>query len=273
MHRLCQGCCSQGPAPCRADDEFKFYDAQITGANSYGNTSRIFINNRVAFEGQVVGGDACHCSTMSSRCGCAFPNREDVELKVANPGIYISSRDIRGRELARDIVKVFNSRNFLTKKAYVHAGLLFTVTGNFLDRSENQRLNFHAGEKILIDKKFFRNEKFNSNNGSGSAQHDFPDFLSHWSYVNSGGDHLLCNLQGHRGVVGSPVVGGSTNYYLFKDPVILSRNRGTYGISDTGQRGINNWLNRHQCNWLCTHFNLAGGVPSAAGNHATNIRF
>lgn len=225
---------------------FEYYDAQLSK-----NSTRIYINHHLAFKARKVRGDPS-----------VFKNGETLELKAANSPRSISPRDMDGRELARSIVQDFNLNNFVTKKAYINTGLLLKISEKL---NNNNRLDMSVGDYVFIDKKI-DTVKFNSNNGWSAGHHDFPDFLSHWSYVNSGGAHLLCNLKGHRGVAGSPRINDTDNYYLFQDPVILSRNEGSYGLADTGQSGIDDWLNHHECNWLCKHHNLSGGASSSDEN-------
>ena len=64
--------------------------------------------------------------------------------------------------------------------------------------------------------------------------------LSHFTYHVSGGQFVLCDLQG--GVYDKGVV--------LTDPVILSRTR-TYGVTDLGAKGISSFFSQHRCNEFC----------------------
>lgn len=66
--------------------------------------------------------------------------------------------------------------------------------------------------------------------------------LSHYSYHTSGGQVLLCDLQGGILPDGSGIV--------LTDPVILSRDR-SYGVTDLGPEGMSTFFSRHVCNVFC----------------------
>lgn len=70
--------------------------------------------------------------------------------------------------------------------------------------------------------------------------------LSHFSYHQSGGRYVLCDLQG----------GFKKGRLVLTDPVILSRDR-QYGVTDLGAEGISTFFSRHQCNSFCrSHWQL-----------------
>ena len=73
-------------------------------------------------------------------------------------------------------------------------------------------------------------QKFNSNTGWASSGTDWTEImqaLSHYSYHVSGGQYLLCDLQG----------GLFRDGAILSDPVIMSR-YGQYGPTDMGPEGI-----------------------------------
>ena len=81
--------------------------------------------------------------------------------------------------------------------------------------------------------------------------------LSHYSYHITGGQLVLCDLQG--GVVWTK----KTKGIILTDPVILSRS-GSYGLTDLGQDGISTFFSRHVCNSYCrSHW----AKPRAATAH------
>jgi len=65
--------------------------------------------------------------------------------------------------------------------------------------------------------------------------------LSHFSWMNSKGKILLCDLQGVKTEKG----------YILTDPAILSTKCGKYGLTDLGPTGIMNFFNAHVCNDIC----------------------
>ncbi|KAI0478318.1 kinase-like domain-containing protein [Xylaria cf. heliscus] len=101
-----------------------------------------------------------------------------------------------------------------------------------------------TGGKSLVEPMIENFEKFNSNSGwapvTGGAWSEAMQALSHFSYHNSGGQLLLCDLQG----------GSYRNGYILSDPVIMSQ-RQTYGPTDLGQDGIRSFFHRHRCGRYC----------------------
>ncbi|KAG7284876.1 hypothetical protein NEMBOFW57_009491 [Staphylotrichum longicolle] len=102
------------------------------------------------------------------------------------------------------------------------------------------------------------------------------EVLGQWTehvavYHVSGGNHVLCDLQG----------GICQHELVLSDPVILSRT-GDYGVTDLGRDGISSFFSQHDCNQHCRpnwtkpanprlHFNPVPGttmlrrtVPTAA---------
>jgi hypothetical protein len=105
--------------------------------------------------------------------------------------------------------------------------------------------NTAAGEQVAVEKLIpGKWEKFNSNGGWSSGRHLLPDALSHWTWVHSQGDYLLCDLQGVR-------TSGRDACYVFTDPAIITKKPRAYGDADLGTRGISNWFANHTCNALC----------------------
>lgn len=64
--------------------------------------------------------------------------------------------------------------------------------------------------------------------------------LSHFSYDVSGGELLLCDLQGGVGNAGA----------VLTDPAICSRDR-EYGATDLGVSGIDLFFREHKCRNFC----------------------
>lgn len=102
------------------------------------------------------------------------------------------------------------------------------------------------GEPCVIEP-FIRNfEKYNSNSGwvPNSEAHRIlaMQALSHFSYHSSGGQFLLCDLQG--GVFNKGIA--------LTDPVIMSNKR-RFGPTDLGREGMLSFFSRHECNQFCRH--------------------
>jgi len=100
-----------------------------------------------------------------------------------------------------------------------------------------------VGRKTLQEPFIQGYEKFNSNTGWADDSTPWPrvmQALRHYSYHASGGQLLLCDLQG--GVYATSGV--------LTDPVILSQ-RQSYGVTDLGPRGISSFFSNHRCNEFC----------------------
>lgn len=100
-----------------------------------------------------------------------------------------------------------------------------------------------AGRKVLQEPFIQKYQKFNSN--SGWSDDSIPwarvmQALSHFSYHTSGGQTLLCDLQG--GVYQDGVV--------LTDPVVMSQTR-AFGPTDLGAEGISTFFAHHVCNEYC----------------------
>ncbi|KAI1148180.1 kinase-like domain-containing protein [Nemania diffusa] len=102
-----------------------------------------------------------------------------------------------------------------------------------------------SGAKNLVEPMIENYEKFNSNSGwadiTGGAWSEAMQALSHFSYHNSGGQLLLCDLQG----------GAYRDGYILSDPVIMSQHRRMYGPTDLGPDGIKSFFHRHRCGRFC----------------------
>eukprot|EP00930_Biecheleria_cincta_P011251 TRINITY_DN1138_c0_g1_i2.p1 TRINITY_DN1138_c0_g1~~TRINITY_DN1138_c0_g1_i2.p1 ORF type:complete len:699 (-),score=80.89 TRINITY_DN1138_c0_g1_i2:283-2379(-) len=92
--------------------------------------------------------------------------------------------------------------------------------------------------------------KFNSNSGwtppedSRFSKNDIMDYmqaLSHFSWDWSGGENLLCDLQGAY----------EDGKYVLTDPAIHSKKVGTYGDTDCGIVGQQAFFRHHKCSHWC----------------------
>ena len=76
-----------------------------------------------------------------------------------------------------------------------------------------------------------------------------PQCFSHFSFVASGHQKLICDLQG---------TWNATDGYLFTDPVMhrISLNKHDNGATDKGLLGIERFFGSHTCGPLCTRLGL-----------------
>ncbi|RWA09763.1 hypothetical protein EKO27_g5355 [Xylaria grammica] len=102
-----------------------------------------------------------------------------------------------------------------------------------------------SGKKALVEPIIENFEKLNSNSGwvnlVGGAWGEVMQALSHFSYHNSAGQILLCDLQG----------GPCSDGYILSDPAILSQTIRAYGPADLGPDGIYSFFRRHRCGSFC----------------------
>ncbi|KAI5925859.1 kinase-like protein [Camillea tinctor] len=141
--------------------------------------------------------------------------------------------DIKAVDKALEIVNRFNDLGIVNKSVKINVPDVWVFVGGG-DR---------AGQNYLNEPFIQNYQKFNSNTGwndDSKAWGEAMQALSHFSYHVTGGQFVLCDLQG--GIYRDEVV--------LSDPVILSRNR-DYGVTDLGSDGISSFFSQHCCNDFC----------------------
>jgi hypothetical protein len=122
---------------------------------------------------------------------------------------------------------------------------------------------FKPSERVLIEPYLGDSyEKFNTNHGmviESATQGLSMPTLSHFSYHISGGQYLLCDLQGVK----------KQDRYILTDPVICSLTE-QFGITDLGEDGIRSFFASHKCTPLCENRWLKHPSPQRYPN---NINF
>mmetsp|Transcript_49798 Transcript_49798/g.97642 ORF Transcript_49798/g.97642 Transcript_49798/m.97642 type:complete len:398 (+) Transcript_49798:145-1338(+) len=78
--------------------------------------------------------------------------------------------------------------------------------------------------------------------------------FSHFTYSNSNGQILICDIQGVEG--------------MYTDPQIHTSNGKGFGGGNLGSTGIRAFLLRHQCNDICQSVGLATIKPSELGENS-----
>ncbi|KAK4465919.1 kinase-like domain-containing protein [Cladorrhinum samala] len=142
--------------------------------------------------------------------------------------------DIKAVGKALEIVNRFNQLNVVDKTIKINVPEVWTF-----DRLSGS----WAGVKCLQEPFIQNYQKFNSNTGWVDTTRRWAQImqaLSHFSYHVSGGNYVLCDLQG--GIYRDEVV--------LSDPVILSRTR-EYGVTDLGPEGISSFFSQHGCTVYC----------------------
>ncbi|KAK3291305.1 kinase-like domain-containing protein [Chaetomium fimeti] len=141
--------------------------------------------------------------------------------------------DIKAVGRALEIVNRFNGLNIINKTVKFNVPAVWV-----LDKPAPQ-----AGQRALVEPFIQNYTKFNSNTGWTDDLGPWPQVmqaLSHFSYHISGGNNVLCDLQG--GIYRHEIV--------LSDPVILSRTR-DFGVTDLGPEGIASFFSYHDCNKYC----------------------
>lgn len=84
--------------------------------------------------------------------------------------------------------------------------------------------------------------KFNSNSGwvNDKCEHRLMQALSHFSFHFTGGQRLLCDLQG----------GAYDTHFVLTDPAILSTGK-EFGPADGGSEFMENFFAHHKCSEYC----------------------
>lgn len=80
---------------------------------------------------------------------------------------------------------------------------------------------------------------------------DIPQAFSHFTYEQSNGKNLVCDLQG---------VWNQDDGFVLTDPVVHdvcpSGKKHKNGATDTGLRGVEKFFGTHKCNALCKRMQL-----------------
>lgn len=141
--------------------------------------------------------------------------------------------DLRVVAKAAELIRAFNGytecsgRHHGAKRFYLNQPDVWTGTKN--------------GKKYLVEPYLSgRYRKFNSNTGWTEDRDSLAQALSHHSYHASGGQYLLCDVQGVE----------RDGHFVLTDPAVHSQD-GTHGPTDGGADGMVSWFARHRCNRWC----------------------
>jgi hypothetical protein len=147
--------------------------------------------------------------------------------------------DIMAIDKALDIANRFNQLNVVDKPVKINVATVWATQADDDDDDDDE----WTGPLTLVEPFIQNYQKFNSNTGwvdDGTAWGKVMQALSHFSYHVTGGQYVLCDLQG--GIYRREIV--------LSDPVILSRRR-EYGVTDLGPVGISSFFSQHACNNYC----------------------
>lgn len=143
--------------------------------------------------------------------------------------------DIKAMNKAHDLIREWNSRNYINKPIMLNIPEVW--------RFDEYATGGRAGSRVLQEPYIHNYRKYNSNSGWADEATPWPrvmQALSHFTYHVSGGQFVVCDLQG----------GEYSNAVCLTDPVILSRTK-QYGATDLGPQGISSFFSNHRCNEFC----------------------
>ena len=221
-------------------------------------------NSRLAYRARARDG-CCYGYTEGSYVIFKVFKPEDIWSRVSS----VSSVDVLMQQCVRRLADLFNSECDPCKygqpcPVICRDAALGSFAGPTILRDHRgQRFRVEEDTTFLLEREI-RGEfsKFSSNSGWCSGIDPILEAFSHWSWVQSGEQELVCDLQGHRGNGSLPYLGNSY-YYLLTDPAICSASR-QYGESDLGKQGIHAFFNHHTCNEWCERLDIEYERPQYA---------
>eukprot|EP00933_Yihiella_yeosuensis_P008423 TRINITY_DN113856_c0_g1_i1.p1 TRINITY_DN113856_c0_g1~~TRINITY_DN113856_c0_g1_i1.p1 ORF type:complete len:419 (-),score=67.06 TRINITY_DN113856_c0_g1_i1:271-1527(-) len=142
--------------------------------------------------------------------------------------------DIKAAEAALPLIAHFN--NYISK-TFPQACVMLNIPEVW---EQTNGLDGLKGQTMLVEPLIEGFAKFNSNSGASDPSALVAQALSHFSYHASDGTKLLCDLQG----------GKQHDNYVLSDIVTLSSDK-SFGPTDLGLPGIENFFNQHKCNQFC----------------------
>ncbi|KAL1990248.1 hypothetical protein VTN49DRAFT_6087 [Thermomyces lanuginosus] len=209
--------------------------AKISDSGRYNVSSRATVPNSELYNPFAEGAFrwvAKGTYTKGSRAGQACVVKWFKTGAVFSEDYY--TLDIKAIDKALDIVNRFNQFGIVSKPIKINVAEVWQFEDGCGEWS---------GQRHLVEP-FIRNyQKFNSNSGWNDDSEGWAEVmqaLSHFSYHITGGNYVLCDLQG--GVYRREVI--------LSDPVILSRTR-EFGVTDLGANGISSFFSQHECNDYC----------------------
>jgi hypothetical protein len=194
---------------------------------------------RVAYEGEYVGGNrnqqACACKQFKA----CFARMEDEFFQD----------DFRVADKAVQYAEEWNQFCEPAKEIMITVGDVHVV----------------HGDKFLVEPLIREYRKFTSNSGwiEDSNEHAVlaMEAFSHFTYHRSGGNLLVCDLQGRLKKDRFSKKHMKSRFEL-TDVAICSRQR-LYGPTDLGEKGIDSFFSNHVCNQFCHADGTRWQQPSA----------
>ena len=179
------------------------------------------------------------------------PNGWDLSVKIQR----------EAQALARDFNQHNQTRSILTGKPASYSITFANIDKGII--TSGQFKNEYAIYEDYLDGEY---KKWVGNNGFISPKSSLLPAFAHWSWVHTGGERMIADLQG--------VYRPDLNSYLLTDPVILSVGQ-QYGCTDLGIEGMSMFFLNHVCSEFCSFLpmptlnDIARAVPQLHLDRAT----
>ena len=168
--------------------------------------------------------------------GKKFVMKKLKESYTWNPSDWATT--VKIHEKAAELAQGFNAFSGTRYPIRFTKVSVFKVTSQG-DPNATARL----GESVIVEDYIEGNfKKWCNNYGFISTESDSLPAFMHWSWVHTGGELMVADLQGVWKQDG----------FVLTDPVIMSLNN-SYGPTDTGAEGMVMFFYKHQCNSYCQH--------------------
>ena len=152
-------------------------------------------------------------------------------------------KDMSLQKKAKELAKKFNKETGTTRPIYY-------VDCDAWKVSKSSTGTPKLGEWCLVED-YLTGEwtKWNTNAGYVNPRANTVSLhaFSHWTWVHTKGDAMVCDMQGVR----------RDDRYILTDPVICSTGQ-IYGATDLGEVGMAHFFSTHSCTSFCSHLPKPG---------------
>ena len=182
---------------------------------------------RIAYAGSYIGG---HRNSQEAVCKCFKNQFKPLEDEFFRSDDRVENRGIEFAEDWNEFCE--QGKEILMTKGDIR------IIGN---------------KKFLVEPLIRYFTKFTSNNGWIASERDegwkvlAMEAFCHFTYHRSGGQMIVCDLQGRYRF---DRYNRDRCRFELTDPAICSRRR-SFGPTDLGEKGIESFFARHQCNKFC----------------------
>ena len=218
--------------------------------------------SRLAFKCRVR--DGCYRGYTEGSYGIVKIFKNESRYR----GISVDQCDVdmqlEARRLAQEFNRVCQPNKYgYTCNVHIRDAALgeFEEDLRFYD-DDGRSMYVETGEEFLLEREIRGSfSKFNSNSGWSTDEDPILDAFSHWSWVYTDGEALVCDLQGHCEEDDGLPHAGERFYYLLTDPAVCTPCH-DYGESDLGKSGIDAFFAHHTCNDWCRQLDIEYEKPS-----------